>query len=53
MICGMAAVGFGWVEAFGLQDGDKYDGSWDDMKKRWVEIENGGVVSPVWLPFKY
>jgi hypothetical protein len=48
MVCDVAALGFGWAGAFGLQDGDRPDGSWDETRRRWVDVENGGVVSPVW-----
>jgi hypothetical protein len=51
VICDMAAVGFGWARAFGLQDGDKPYGTWDDDRVRWIEAENGGGVTPAWMGY--
>jgi hypothetical protein len=49
VICDMAAVGLGWERAFGLYDGDNSNGEWDDAKRRWIEVENAGNVSPMWM----
>ncbi|EIN14358.1 hypothetical protein PUNSTDRAFT_49178 [Punctularia strigosozonata HHB-11173 SS5] len=51
-VCRMAAVGFGWQGAFGLEGGDHEDGSMDNGRKRWVEIDNAGAIVPQWDAFE-
>ncbi|KAH8099442.1 hypothetical protein BXZ70DRAFT_1030725 [Cristinia sonorae] len=51
-ICKVAAVGLGWDRAFGFGDGEDHSmGDINDERKRWVEIDNKGTVSPEWKAF--
>jgi hypothetical protein len=48
-VCRMMAVGLGWANAFGNVD---ETGEIDEDLKGWVEIENKGIVVPVWTAFE-
>ncbi|TFY67983.1 hypothetical protein EVG20_g3728 [Dentipellis fragilis] len=59
MICGMAssvcrlsAVGLGWDRAFGFGFKKHDEGDIDEEHKRWIEIDEAGVVDPVWQAFE-
>ena len=52
VVCNVAALGHGWEKAFGLQDGDHPDGSMDDLRKSWIEIDKAGAVVPAWDAFE-
>jgi hypothetical protein len=46
-------VGLGWARAFGFDDSaDHGDGSINDEKKRWIDLDNRGMVSPAWTAFE-
>ncbi len=52
-VCRLSAVGLGWARAFGLADGkDHSDGLINDEKKRWIELDNRGIISPMWSAFE-
>ncbi|KAI0078848.1 hypothetical protein K474DRAFT_1618467 [Panus rudis PR-1116 ss-1] len=52
-ICRIAAIGLGWDRAFGFGNGkDHYSGDIDDGAKRWIDLDNKGVVSPEWTAFE-
>lgn len=52
-VCKIAALGLGWDRAFGFDDGaDHTNGYINDAKKRWVELDNRGTVSPSWKAFE-
>lgn len=45
----MAAVGLGWNRAMGFEEGAEDEmGNPNKDKRRWVEIDNAGAVSPQW-----
>jgi len=48
-VCKMAAVGLGWDRAFGQVDSMGYI---DENHKRWIEIDQKGVIVPVWQAFE-
>ncbi|KAL5533636.1 hypothetical protein ACEPAG_96 [Sanghuangporus baumii] len=52
--CKISAVGLGWERAFGFLPGDpdKQAMEMDDNRKRWVEIDLKGAVTPVWRAFE-
>ncbi|KAI0783109.1 hypothetical protein C8Q75DRAFT_784903 [Abortiporus biennis] len=51
--CKLAAVGLGFDRAFGFGDGtDHKMGEINNEKKRWVEIDNRGLVTPEWTAFE-
>lgn len=51
--CKLSAVGLGWDRAFGFGDGqDHSDGDINDKRKRWIEIDNRGIVTPEWAAFE-
>lgn len=51
-ICKASAIGLGWDRAFGFGDGkDHKQGDIDNVHKRWVDLDNRGLVSPVWTAF--
>ncbi|KAA1471440.1 hypothetical protein DENSPDRAFT_837431 [Dentipellis sp. KUC8613] len=59
MICGMAssvcrlsAVGLGWDRAFGFGFKKHDEGDIDEEHKRWIEVDEAGVVDPVWQAFE-
>lgn len=45
----MAAVGLGWDRAFGQVDSM---GDIDEKHKRWIEIDQKGIVVPLWQAFE-
>lgn len=45
----MSAVAMGWASAFGTVD---ETGEMSKDRHGWVEIDNGGNVSPVWQAFE-
>ncbi|KAI0095105.1 hypothetical protein BDY19DRAFT_916313 [Irpex rosettiformis] len=48
-VCKMSAVGLGWNRAMGFEvDAEDEMGIPNEAKRRWVEIDNGGAVSPQW-----
>ena len=52
-ICKISALGLGWDRAFGFGDGESHDDGYiNDKRKRWVELDNRGVVSPLWNGFE-
>ena len=48
-ICKLSALGLGWERGFGQVDAM---GKVDDDHKRWVEVDQKGLVVPVWAPFE-
>ncbi|OCB87077.1 hypothetical protein A7U60_g5812 [Sanghuangporus baumii] len=52
--CKLSAVGLGWERAFGFLpgDSDKQAMAMDDNRKRWVELDLKGAVTPVWRAFE-
>ncbi|GJE89491.1 hypothetical protein PsYK624_055920 [Phanerochaete sordida] len=52
-VCRLSAVGLGWERAFGFgHDDDPSDGSINDAKKRWIDLDNRGTVAPSWTSFE-
>ncbi|THH18995.1 hypothetical protein EW146_g2084 [Bondarzewia mesenterica] len=51
-VCRLSAVGYGWDRAFGHGFVDHVEGDIDEEHNRWVEIDEKGVVEPVWQPFE-
>ncbi|OBZ79230.1 hypothetical protein A0H81_01390 [Grifola frondosa] len=52
-VCKLSALGFGFERAFGFDgDGDYSTGGVNDERKRWVEIDDKGVIDPIWRGFE-
>ena len=52
-ICRVSAIGLGWERAFGYDDGENHDdGNINDERKRWIDLDNRGIVSPMWQAFE-
>ena len=51
-VCKISAIGLGWERAFGFNGGEPKDGAINDEKKRWIELDNKGIVSPEWSAFE-
>ncbi|EKM61568.1 uncharacterized protein PHACADRAFT_135336 [Phanerochaete carnosa HHB-10118-sp] len=50
-ICRLSAVGLGWDRAFGF-GGDDDPPYINDAEKRWIDLDNRGVVLPSWTAFE-
>ncbi|KAH9486422.1 hypothetical protein JR316_0000486 [Psilocybe cubensis] len=48
-VCRLSAVGLGWVNAFGNLDST---GGIDNTNKRWVDVDQKGIVEPIWEAFE-
>ena len=52
-MCKVAALGLGFERAFGFDDNQNHDDGWiNEKRKRWVDLDGRGIVSPFWSAFE-
>jgi len=52
-VCRLSAIGLGWDRAFGFGDGDDPANVYiNDARKRWIDLDNRGTVTPSWTAFE-
>ncbi|KAI0368887.1 hypothetical protein BV20DRAFT_968676 [Pilatotrama ljubarskyi] len=53
-VCKTAALGFGFDRAFGFDgDGDHSMGNVDPERRRWVDVDVDGRITPAWQAFEF